>query len=253
MPRLEEPSQPHVLIVGGYLTEPINYWPLRRRLLARGAAGVSICPVHLPDWVAAAFAGFGPLLVRTGLAVRRAQRHRRWSAGHRHRPLGRWGPCPSGHVTRALSRTARGSGGRRGRAGDARHAAPACTSADTPRTRRRGGRVVPRPDDAGGVLRSTHRLPDHRVGPGRARADASGSPSLGPCSWLAVPCASSGPTPHEGGDGIVPVTTVHLAGARQLTYHDVRHGHVGGPWYADDVVVDRWWPTALELWRERIS
>ena len=62
-----------------------------------------------------------------------------------------------------------------------------------------------------------------------------------------------GPTPAAGGDGIVPITTAHLSGAEQLTFHDVRHGHTGSPWYADDEIVDRWWPRAVELWQGAVE
>jgi hypothetical protein len=51
------------------------------------------------------------------------------------------------------------------------------------------------------------------------------------------------------GDGIVPAESVHLAGAEQLTFDDVRHGFIGRSWYGADEIVDRWWPPAAELWR----
>jgi hypothetical protein len=55
------------------------------------------------------------------------------------------------------------------------------------------------------------------------------------------------------GDGIVPYPAVHLDGARQLTFDDVLHGHIGGPWYADDEIVERWWPVAVDVWRTAIA
>jgi hypothetical protein len=66
--------RPDVLIAGGFLTEPFQYAPLRDRLLARGARSVRIAPVHVIDWLGSGLAGLGPLLVRTGLAVRRTHR-----------------------------------------------------------------------------------------------------------------------------------------------------------------------------------
>ena len=69
------PERPHVLILGGLMTEPFMYRRLRRRLLARGANDVDIAPLHLVDWVAGV-AGLGPLLLRSGVAVRRAHRAR---------------------------------------------------------------------------------------------------------------------------------------------------------------------------------
>ena len=64
---------PHVVIVGGYLTEPLFYRPMRARLLERGAARVSVAPLHVPDWLAAAFVGFGPALRRVARAIREAR------------------------------------------------------------------------------------------------------------------------------------------------------------------------------------
>ncbi|HUS21072.1 MAG TPA: hypothetical protein VMZ66_03565, partial [Aeromicrobium sp.] len=62
---------PSVLIVGGFATIPPNYWPLRDRLLARGAHRVDIAPLWPPDWVLASFLGFGVVLRRTGRAIAR--------------------------------------------------------------------------------------------------------------------------------------------------------------------------------------
>ncbi len=55
------------------------------------------------------------------------------------------------------------------------------------------------------------------------------------------------------GDGMVPAAAAHLEGARQITFDDVRHGHIGRPWYGDAEVIDRWWPIALEVWREALA
>src|SRR5688500_15384310 len=67
-------DRPHVVIVGGYLTEPLFYGPMRARLLERGAARVTVAPIHVADWIAAAFVGFGPLLLRAGRAIVQAHR-----------------------------------------------------------------------------------------------------------------------------------------------------------------------------------
>lgn len=54
------------------------------------------------------------------------------------------------------------------------------------------------------------------------------------------------------GDGIVPASAVHLEGAEHLIFDDVRHGMIGAPWYGDDHVIDRWWPSAVRLWQEAL-
>src|SRR6187402_3635780 len=71
-PRYSLPVAPRVLIVGGFLTMPLNYWPLRRRLLAQGAAAVDIAPVWPVDWALAAVLGMAPLMRRTRLAIMRS-------------------------------------------------------------------------------------------------------------------------------------------------------------------------------------
>lgn len=55
------------------------------------------------------------------------------------------------------------------------------------------------------------------------------------------------------GDGIVPASSVHLDGAEQVTFDDVRHGMIGTPWYGDDEILDRWWSVAVRLWREALA
>jgi len=44
------------------------------------------------------------------------------------------------------------------------------------------------------------------------------------------------------------VSSVHLSGAEQITFDDVRHGMIGSPWYGDQEILQRWWPRALRLW-----
>ena len=54
------PLAPTVLILGGFLTSPPFYRPLRRRLLARGAAAVVVANVWTPDWLIPRYAASGP-------------------------------------------------------------------------------------------------------------------------------------------------------------------------------------------------
>ncbi len=67
-------ERPHVVIVGGFLTEPLAYGRMRQRLLDRGAAQVTVTPLHLPDWLAVAFAGMRPATLRTIRTIREARR-----------------------------------------------------------------------------------------------------------------------------------------------------------------------------------
>jgi triacylglycerol esterase/lipase EstA (alpha/beta hydrolase family) len=69
-----ESTAPHVVLIGGFLTEAAHYRPMRSLLLEQGAEAVTIAPIHLPDWAAMGFAGMGPLLLRGARAIREARR-----------------------------------------------------------------------------------------------------------------------------------------------------------------------------------
>ncbi|MDQ3937297.1 MAG: hypothetical protein M3253_01300, partial [Chloroflexota bacterium] len=56
------------------MTAPPNYWPMRRRLLRRGAERVDIVAIWPPDWALAGMLGFGNLLRRAGRAIARTYR-----------------------------------------------------------------------------------------------------------------------------------------------------------------------------------
>ena len=64
------------------------------------------------------------------------------------------------------------------------------------------------------------------------------------------------PSPDEPlvlGDGLVPLASALLPGARHLVLDDAVHGpgvHV--PWYGQDAQLDAWWPLALEEWRNAL-
>lgn len=230
---------------------------MRQRLLARGAATVSIAPLHVPDWLAAGLVGFGPMLTKLGRAIRRAE----VAAGGD--PLLVVAHSGGGIVTRlAMSETSF-----RGRRSAVAPSMGALVTLGTPHGLARlpvrsahsgieaarfldrhasGDRFVPA--TAYLTVGSDFVRPDRLVRGGR----------VWPLTWWDRLlrrgfAAIVGPLPAEGGDGIVPVTAAHLAGAEQLTFHDVRHGHIGGPWYGDDEIVDRWWPRAVELWRGALA
>jgi hypothetical protein len=59
-----------------------------------------------------------------------------------------------------------------------------------------------------------------------------------------------GTTAGAPGDGIVDDMRCRLDGSPHIALPDVLHGVFGGRWYGDAGVVDRWWPAALETWRE---
>jgi hypothetical protein len=243
--------RPHVVLLGGFLTEPFMYGPTRDRLLARGAASVTIAPVHVIDWLAAGVAGLGPLLVRSGHAIRRA--HRRTGG----RPLIVIGHSGGG----VLARLAMAPEPFRGRRAAVADLVGCLVTLGTPHGLHRAPVGVRHPG-----VEATAFL--ERVTPGAFNAPrtatlTTGSTAVPPTAWDAAPLTARlvnlpfrtvvGPIQAPGGDGIVGVDLAHLPGAHQLTFGDVLHGTFGAPWYGDAEVMDRWWPVAVDLWHGALA
>lgn len=240
---------PHVLIFGGFLTEPLNYRPLRRRLLARGAAKVTIAPVHLPDWAIMGLVGMGPLLLRGGRAIREARRA---------------SPTPLlvvGHsMGGVIARLAMGPTPFQGRIAAVADDVGCLVTLGTPH---RFGPSIPWQHP--GVVATEHLA---RAAPAARFAPTTTYLTVG--SILANP-ARRGPVrslpqllnrvlvgfvgerPGARGDGLVADELSRLAGARHIQLPDALHGVAGSPWYGDDEVIDRWWPDAVEAWQQALT
>jgi hypothetical protein len=237
-------SRPSVLIVGGFATAPPNYWPMRRRLLRRGVERVDICQLWPPDWILAGILGFGSVMRRTGRAIAATYR-----AGGR-QPIIVIGHSAGGICSRlAMSRTPF-----HGRVAGVSEAVGCLVTLGTPHGL--------------GVLANRYQHAGHeaasflaRETPGAYFAPRTGYLTVGsryaggrfrgPPGDVFRIMVGDGTEPL--GDGIVPVDSVHLDGAHQLTFDDVLHGMIGTPWYGDDEIIDRWWPTALELWHAALE
>ena len=239
---------PSVLIVGGFATIPPNYWPLRARLLARGATRVDIAPLWPPDWVLASFLGFGIVLRRTGHAIART-----YHLGGR-RPIMVVAHSGGGIAARlAMSNVAY-----RGRIAGVADAVGCLVTMGTPH----------------GLLLMDNRF--HHAGhdaaeflqreqPGAYFAPRTAYVSLGSRqerAFMGGPLAKLfdqvfamivGTHEERAGDGIVPLAAAHLDGANQITFDDVLHGMIGSPWYGDDDVIDSWWPEAMRLWEGALA
>lgn len=246
-----ETNPPHLLLVGGFLTEPANYRRVRTRLMERGAADVSIAPVHVPDWLAAGIFGFDALVAKTRRAIRAAHQS---ADGHPIIVVAHSG----GGILARLAMVDTESGGCRQ---DVADRIGCLVTLGTPhdlanaavRFRHRGieaARSLARRTPGAWFAPGTAYL---TVGSDLVRPGSVGEGS--PWDRLRGRAFRSivGPITDRGGDGIVSLDAVHLAGARQLTFSDVRHGVIGGPWYGDAEIVDRWWPIALDLWRGAIA
>jgi len=242
-------ARPHVVIVGGFLTEAWQYRPMRARLLAAGAARVALAPIHLPDWAAVGLAGMGPLLLRGARAVREARRS---------------SPLPVMVVGHSL-------GGIIAR----------LATCETPLD----GRVAAVADDIGCLvtLGTPHafdpRIPWRHAAvravehldaycPGARFAPRTGYLTV--CSTMApavrrAPTRNAfhlfnrllrdlvGETPGVAGDGLIGGDRCRLDGAGHVELDDVLHGVVYGPWYGDDRAIERWWPVAVGEWRRALE
>jgi hypothetical protein len=239
---------PSVLIVGGFATIPPNYWPFRRRLLARGAARVDIAPLWTPDWVLGALLGLGSVMVRTGRAIGRT-----WRDG------GQTPIIVIGHSGGGVAaRLALADKPFNGRIADVAEAVGCLVTLGTPhglggltnRYRHAGHAALEFLDDATPGAYFAPRTSYLSVGGRTPGAEFPGVVGVLANELFSV---AVGRETQNLGDGVVPYSAVHLDGATQLTYDDVRHGMVGAPWYGDDVMLDRWWPAALDLWRAALE
>jgi hypothetical protein len=241
-------ERPSVLIVGGFMTAPPNYWPMRRRLLRRDAARVDIAPLWPPDWVLAGLLGLGLVMRRTGRAIART-----WKAGGK-RPI-----IVVGHSGGGIAaRLAMAPGSFHGRSANVAEAVGCLVTLGTPHMLA---------DLSNRYYHAGHDAVDflERETPGAYFAPRTGYLTVG-SSYRQAPFQGLvgrvsddifsmvvGHADERLGDGIVPSAAVHLAGAEQLTYEDVRHGHIGANWYGDERIIDRWWPEAVRLWQTALE
>jgi hypothetical protein len=240
--------KPHVLIVGGFLTLPANYWPMRRRLLRRGAASVAIASIWPVDWALASVLGVGLVMRRTRAAI--------WRAYHAasDEPLIVIGHSGGGIAAR-LAMSATSFHGERGGAADA---VGCLVTLGTPHgLARLPHRYHHAGHDAAEFL--DRASPGAYFAPRTAYLSVGADFSMAPFPGIVGFAARQlfdvvvGTGATTAGDGIVPARAVHLEGAEQLTFTDARHGMIGGSWYGDEPIIDRWWPRAVELWRGAMS
>jgi hypothetical protein len=237
-----------VLIVGGFLTLPPNYWPLRRRLRRREVERVDICGLWPPDWALAGLLGLGPIMRRTAKAIARS-----YVAGGR-RPIIVVAHSGGGIAAR-LAMAHQPYHGRRAAVAEA---VGCLVTLGTPhRLAELENRYHHAGRDAAAFL--------DRVTPGAYFAPrteylvvGSRNPAAtfgGYAGQLAEEIFSMvvGTDTQGLGDGIVPASAFDLEGAEKMIFDDTRHGHIGAPWYGDDHVIDRWWPVALRLWQRALA
>jgi hypothetical protein len=217
--------------------------------LEHGAARVTVTPLHLPDWLAMAFVGMGPAMLRTARAIREARRAAP-------APLLVVGHSAGGLLAR-LAMSPEPIDGRRAAVADA---VGCLVTLGTPH------RLAPSIGWRHPGVRAAELL--ERTAPGCWHAPTTGYVTVG-STFVAprqrVPVhplrqgigglmrVLVGPTPGAHGDGIVDVVIARLDGALHVELPDVLHGTIGGPWYGDAHVIDRWWPAAVERWRAALA
>jgi hypothetical protein len=210
---------------------------------------VTVASIHLPDWALLGLVGLGPLTLRGARTIREAR-------GASARPLLVVGHSMGGIIARlAMS--------------------------DVPLEAHRGGVA----DDVGCLvtLGTPHRMRPRipwqhpaaravahlaRVAPGASHAPRTtyltvGSTRVAPAQRgpvRTVPqllsralLAFVGETAGEQGDGLVGNDLCQLEGVPHIALPDALHGTLGGPWYGDDAVLDRWWPAAVDGWHAALE
>lgn len=249
---------PVVLVAGGFLTTPGWYRPLAGALRARGAAEVLIAPVYPPDWVLCAVRGLGPVTTRVGRALLAAGAASAASPASRGAPILYVGHSAGGIVGRLLTSPVPFEGRRLGASGRI----GALVTLGTPHLvgddARWGGRVA----TAGARFANRHV-------PGAHFAPTTGYLAVASRYVVGNDATEEGrsrfmrrlyeeihPAPDQpivAGDGLVPVASALLPGARHLVLDDAVHSPgVRDPWYGGEGQLDAWWPVALETWSEAL-
>ena len=261
-----------MLIIEGLVSPPIAYRRMRQRLLDRGAAGVDLGPVRVHDWVWAGLRGFDRLDRQVADAIEGAHGH----AGGR--PIMVVGHSGGG----ILARLAMSAGVAERQDGHIANMVGCLVTLGTPHDLHRADA---RWQHAGVRLARllAERSPGARFAPTTGyvtvASDAvrprpvSATRPAGATRPMTLPKSVGRLRPHNpvraarneffraivgttqptGSDGVVSVQIAHLEGARQVTFHDVHHGVLGDQWYGDASVIERWWPVALQAWRDALE
>lgn len=244
---------PVVVIAGGFLTTPRWYRALAAALRERGAADVVVAPVDPPDWVLAAVRGLGPIATRVGRALLDAGARSAAHPASRGAPVLVVGHSAGGIVGRVLTSPAPLDGRRLGASGRI----GALVTLGTPHVvgeRARWGRRIAE----SGVRFANRRVPGAFFAPTTAYLSVASSAIVGRdagdggARFIRRLYEDVRPAPGEplvAGDGVVPVGSALLPGARHLVLPGATHGPGGSAWYGAEGQVDAWWPVALDLWR----
>lgn len=250
-----------VLLVGGFLTWPRLYHALAAQLRDQGAADVLHVPTYLQDWLLVPLRGFGPILTRTGRALLDASERSAESDASLGAPLLCIGHSAGGISLRILTAPVPFEG----RGTNAAGRIGALVTLGTPHLVGDDGRWGHKVGQAGA------RFANREV-PGAFFAPTTGYLAVGSryvvgdresadvrartAHRIYVDVDDRLDTPETAvieGDGLVPLTSTLLPGARHLVVDGVVHGPgTRVDWYGTGHAVDAWWPAALATWRDAL-
>jgi hypothetical protein len=245
---------PTVVILGGFLTSPPFYRPMRSRLLRRGAAAVVVANIWTLDWFLAGARGLGPIVGRAARAIRTGSEVAATSPGSAGAPVLLVGHSAGGILARLVTAEEAFAGQRHGLAPDIGALVTLGSPHHVNPTRFAGRRV-----SEVAAQFADRVVPGAMFEPSVAyvtvasraivgRADGSGRARVGFRLYQGL-LHDAGATTIEG-DGVVPVRSALLEGARQIVLEDIVHGQAAGqPWYGSEPGLDLWWPQALDAWR----
>ena len=248
--------RPTVLVLGGFLTAPPMYARFVERLRARGAAGVVIASVWTPDWLISSARGPGAIATRSGKALLEAGRlAAQVSDGA---PVLVVGHSAGGLIARLLTAVEPLPEKRFGAA----QRIGAIATLGTPHVMSQG-------EGIGKHLNMTMSAIAEEAAPGAfhspkigyvavasrvVRGDPSGTGRERVAYLLYRSVLGRATVPGTEGDGLVPVVSAMLSGARQIVVNDAVHGpSAGAAWYGTDGPMNVWWPAALQAWRDALA
>lgn len=252
--------RPTVLIAGGFLTSPLMYRQLARRLRSRGAADVVVANVWTPDWLLVTRHGLGPILTRTGRALLLAGARSAASPLSRGAPVLAIGHSAGGVSLRLLTSPEPFEGRRLSAAGRF----GAIVTLGSPH-------LVAADADVGGKVSSIASGFAERVIPGAAFAPRVGYVTVASRSVVGLPDgdgrartayrfyrgllgAAADGRDRIVGDGLIPTESALIEGTEQIVLEETVHGQFGGqPWYGSEERVDTWWPASLASWRRALD
>lgn len=231
---------------------------MARRLIERGAAEVVVAQVWTPDWLLTGFVGFRRVVSRAARALLRAGEISAASPASRGAPVMVVGHSAGGLVARILTSPVPFDGLRLG--GHRRIAAIVTLGTPHHTTDHAfvGGRV--------GQLAASFAA---RAVPGATFAPETGYVAVGSRAIVAgdgrlLRGRLAEPFYHQlhpwpdgspiEGDGLVPLASTDLPGARRVVLDQTLHGQLSfRPWYGSPEAVDVWWPVALEAWHDALA